>query len=384
MIECALTKSILQTPVYQSNNHKSITSLSEIYHGDTIIYLNSEIGHLQTKKIENVEDYYDKHYEIFNQSEEDDVLYEIVDGKEIFRQQHQVNTLLSKVEFRDGMKVLDYGCAKGTVMKRLIAQKPNIYPYLFDVSQMYTQLWDKFLSSDRYASYQLKDKWENSFDLVTSFFAFEHTPDPVVELNRIKKILKEDGLFYCIVPNIFENIGDFIVADHMHHYSELSLRYMFAQAGFETISVDTTSHFAAFIIIGRKISDRAIDYEIPQLTLVATNQKYLEIADYWQSIRLKIQEFERANNNPLSAIYGAGIYGNFIATCLHNLDNIQYFVDRNPLLKNTEMMQKPILHPDELPLGIATLYIGLNPKIARKAIADIDTWNGRDCQYLFL
>jgi cyclopropane fatty-acyl-phospholipid synthase-like methyltransferase len=384
MIECALTKNILQIPIYDSQQNKSITSLSEVYQGNTIIYLNPAIGHLQTKRIKNLEDYYDKQYEIFNQSEEDDVLYNIVNGNEVFRQQHQIDTLLAKIEFKDGMKVLDYGCAKGTVMKRLLGHKPHIYPYLFDVSQMYTHLWDKFLPTDRYASYQPKNEWENSFDLVTSFFAFEHTPDPMTELHRVKNILKDKGLFYCVVPNIFENAGDFIVADHVHHYSELSLRYMFAQAGFKTISIDTESHFAAFIIIGQKIDNEVIEYKVSQTTLVDTNQKYLAMADYWENLRLKIQEFERTSSNLPSAIYGAGIYGNFIATCLQNFDNVEYFIDRNPLLKGKEMMKKPILSPDELPSNIATLYIGLNPKIAQTAIASINKWDRQNHKYFFL
>jgi SAM-dependent methyltransferase len=384
MIECALTKDILQTPIYHSQTNMSVTSLSEIYQGNTLVYLNPNIGHLQTKELANVEEYYDKQYEIFNQSEEDDVLYTVVNGNKIFRQQHQIETLLSKVKFEDGMKVLDYGCAKGTVMKRLLAQKPNVLPHLFDVSKMYAHLWDKFLPSDRYASYQLKDEWKGNFDLVTSFFAFEHTPDPIKELKNIKNILKPGGLFYCIVPNIFDNNGDFIVADHVHHYSEISLRYILAKAGFETIEIDTESHFAAFIIIGQKTHNDRVDLEIPQASLAKINQNYLNMADYWHNLQLRIQDFEQKADRSLAAIYGAGVYGNFIATCLRDLDRIKYFVDRNPLLTGKKMMGKLIVHPDELPAEIQTIYVGLNPKIAQSAIESIDRWERKNYEYFFL
>jgi 2-polyprenyl-3-methyl-5-hydroxy-6-metoxy-1,4-benzoquinol methylase len=384
MLKCALTKDILPTPIYQSQTNKSVTSLSEIHSGNTLVYLNPHIGHLQTKELENIDEYYDKQYEIFNQSEEDDVLYAVVNDREIFRQQHQIDTLLSKVHFEDGMRVLDYGCAKGTVMKRLLAQKPTVIPYLFDVSNMYVHLWEKFLTSDRFASYQLKEEWQEKFDLVTSFFAFEHTPDPVKELINVKNILKPGGLFYCIVPNIFDNNGDFIVADHVHHYSELSLRYMLAKAGFKTIEVDTESHFAAFIIIGQKTDENRIDIEIPQVSLAQTNQNYLNMAAYWHNLQLKIQDFEQKADGSLAAIYGAGVYGNFIATCLHDLNNFKYFVDRNPLLIGKKMMGKLIVHPDELPDEIQTIYVGLNPKISRSAIESIDGWKQKKHRYFFL
>ena len=384
MIKCALTGKPLQTPIYHSQSNRSVTSLSEVYHGSTIVYLNQDIGHLQTKEIENIDAYYDKQYEFFNQSEEDDILYKVVNGKEIFRQQHQIDTLLSKIKFESDMKVLDYGCAKGTVMKRLSAENPNVLTYLFDVSQMYVHLWERFLPSDRYASYYPKDEWNGSFDVITSFFAFEHTPDPIKELLTIKSLLKANGIFYCIVPNVFENTGDFIVADHVHHYSEVSLRYMFSKVGLNVIEVDSQSHFAAFIVIGRNTDVKSISYTITQSDLVRTNQECLDIANYWKNLQVKIRRFEQEIGNRESAIYGAGVYGNFIATCIQNLSNVKCFIDQNPLLKGKKMMEKPILHPSEIPSEISKLYIGLNPKIAKEAIYNINDWKQNEYEYLFL
>ncbi len=218
MINCALTGKLLKTPIYQSHGDLSVTSLSQTYEGKTTVYFNEEIGHLQTQEIADIDTYYDKKYQFFNQSDEDDILYKVVDGKKIFRQEHQVNTLLSKLRFESGMQVLDYGCAKGTVMKRLKLQNPSVETYLFDVSQMYVELWQKFLpSDDYYASYKTKPEWRGRFDVVTSFFAFEHISDPFKELSIINDLLKDGGHFYCVVPNVFENTGDFIVADHVHH-----------------------------------------------------------------------------------------------------------------------------------------------------------------------
>jgi cyclopropane fatty-acyl-phospholipid synthase-like methyltransferase len=384
MIKCALTGKTLQTPIYHSQSDKSITSLSEIYNGATVVYLNQDIGHLQTKEIENIETYYDKQYQFFNQSEEDDVLYKVVDGKKIFRQQHQVDTLLSKIKLESGMKILDYGCAKGTVMKRLYKDNPSVLPYLFDVSQMYRHLWEKFLPIEQFASYSLKDEWNGIFDLVTSFFAFEHTPDPIKELLRIKKLLKPNGFFYCIVPNVFDNTGDFIVADHVHHYSETSLRYMFAKVGLQTIEVDSTSHFAAFIIIGKNTDFDSIPYAAPEDGLATTNQKCLDMAYFWQNLQVKIRDFEKKSADQSSAIYGAGVYGNFIATCIQEFDRVKCFVDQNPLLHNTRVMGKPIYHPDLLPEDVTSIYVGINPKIASQVIANIASWDGRDLSILYL
>ncbi len=80
-----LTGKEIENFIYHSINDKSITSLSEIYNGPTIVYLDEEIGHLQTQEIESIENYYDEQYQFFNASDEDDILYKIENGKEIFR-----------------------------------------------------------------------------------------------------------------------------------------------------------------------------------------------------------------------------------------------------------------------------------------------------------
>ena len=384
MIICALTGKPLQTPIYQSQGSLSVTSLSQTYEGKTVVYLNEEIGHLQTKEIENIEVYYDKQYQFFNQSDEDDILYKVVDGKKIFRQEHQVNTLLSKINFEAGMHVLDYGCAKGTVMKRLGLQNPSVETYLFDVSQMYVNLWEKFLPADHYASYKTKEEWNEKFDVVTSFFAFEHTPDPVKELRNINNLLKDGGYFYCIVPNVFENTGDFIVADHVHHYSDVSLRYLMAKAGFETVEIDVSSHFGAYIAIGKKVSQESLELQINSIDLANVINAAQETANYWNTLQDKICQFEQSVSGQKAAIYGAGVYGSFIATCLKNLDDIQCLLDQNPLLHNTKVMGKDVYHPDELPQDVSSIYVGVNPRIASQVIGDIVSWNGKNLSILYL
>ncbi|MDG2989561.1 class I SAM-dependent methyltransferase [Candidatus Synechococcus calcipolaris G9] len=384
MINCALTGKTLKKPIYESQGNLSVTSLSQTYEGKTVVYFNEEIGHLQTKEIKDIEVYYDKQYQFFNQSDEDDILYKVIDGKKVFRQEHQVNTLLSKINFEAGMQVLDYGCAKGTVMKRLGLHNPSVEIYLFDVSQMYVNLWDKFLPSDHYASYKIKPEWHKKFDLVTSFFAFEHAPYPVKELRNINNLLKDGGYFYCIVPNVFENTGDFIVADHVHHYSDVSLKYLLAKAGFETVEIDAFSHFGAYIAIGKKKSQNSLEFDINSQKLADVVNAVQETANYWNTLQDKICQFEQSVRGQKSAIYGAGVYGSFIATCLENLNNVQCFIDQNPLLHNTKVMGKDIHHPDDLPQDVTSIYVGINPRIASQIIGGIASWKDKKLSILYL
>lgn len=383
-MESALTKTELDTPIYDSESAISITSLSKVYHGSTVVYHDEAIGHLQTVEIEDISTYYDEQYQFFDQSDEDDIVYKIVDGQKVYRQQHQVETLLRKVDFSEPLKVLDYGCAKGTVMKRLAAEKASVTPYLFDVSDAYSPLWDKFLTSEQYASYEVKTEWNGMFDLVTSFFALEHTADPLLELRTIKGLLKDEGLVYLIVPNVFANTGDFIVVDHVHHYSEASLTYMLSQVGFEVMEIDAESHFAAFIVVGRKTSSSTLAFEYPVDELENINGKIQDIALFWREAKQRIKAFETENSGSISAIYGAGVYGNYIYSCLESAEQCVAFLDQNPLLIGAETMDKPILHPDDLPAEVEAVYVGLNPLISRDAIGSIESWKNKTLTKMFI
>jgi 2-polyprenyl-3-methyl-5-hydroxy-6-metoxy-1,4-benzoquinol methylase len=371
MLVSALTGDPLENPIYDSQSDKSITSLSQIVNGNTKVYYDPKIGHLQTNEIANVNKYYDEDYKFFDQSDEDDILYRVIDGKKIFRQQHQVETLLSKVTFQANMKILDYGCAKGTVLKRLYAKMPDIIPYLFDVSQMYVPLWKKFLKPEQYASYRPKEEWVGLFDVITSFFAFEHTPDPLKELASIKKLIKSDGLIYVIVPNVFENSGDFIVADHIHHYSEISLGYMFQKAGFEIMEIDGISHFGAYIVIARN-SNQILSYRPDSKQLETNKIASQHLADYWSDLQQKINEFEIKSGQKKAVIYGAGVYGNFIASSLKDFSKVESFVDQNPLLQNEIILGKQVKFPENISDDIQIIYVGLNPTTAKAAIENLN------------
>jgi 2-polyprenyl-3-methyl-5-hydroxy-6-metoxy-1,4-benzoquinol methylase len=384
MIKSTLTGKALSTPIYKSVNDKSITSLSRINESPSVVYFEEEIAHLQTQEPEHVEQYYDEQYDLYNQSEEEDILYKTEGDKKIYRQQHQIETLLAKTDMKPGTKILDYGCAKGTVMKRLLERRSDITAHLFDVSKMYEHLWQRFLTPSQYASYQTPKEWEGQMDIVTSFFAFEHMTDPVKELKAIRKLLKDNGLVYLIVPNVFDNIADFIVSDHTHHYSQVSLRYILLNAGFEVKEIDPSSHFGAYIAIGKKAAADTLEMKADPDELSAIKKDCLNIAAYWHGLQEKITAFEAAAGNGRAAIYGAGVYGNFIATSLKNLSQVDCFVDQNDLLRNEKILGKPVYGPKDLPAGITHVYVGLNPKIAKNVIEEIGAWKGKNLKFMYL
>jgi hypothetical protein len=84
------------------------------------------------------------------------------------------------------------------------------------------------------------------------------------------------------------------------------------------------------------------------------------------------------------AIYGAGFYGNFIASLIKAPTRIECFIDQNTHLQGREIHGKPIVAPAKLNPAIDTVFVGLNPQHARGTIDAIVAWRDAPLRYFYL
>ncbi len=376
----SLSNKVLSTPIYTSNDSFSITSISNLINAKTEVYYDKEIAHLYTKETLNSKEYYDNEYKVDIESEDKDSLYGIINGEKIYRTQYQLDLFTKKVEIKNNMKILDYGSAKGLFLKKLI-EKISIEPYLFDITTKYKEFWLKTFNQKNCSFYNLKDEWKNSLDIVTSFYVFEHVKDPLTELKNIYQVLKEDGIVYIQVPNVYNHIADFICIDHLHHYSKISLTHLLNQSGFEVISIDDTSYEGALIIVGQKKTNiKTYNFLNEDYTFYET--KAVEMSKYWQTLSSKINTFYKQNSTKKAALYGAGFYSTYILSHLPKDNNIAYAIDQNPHLHSQKFNNLDIIPIDKVSEDIQVLYVGLNPKMAKEIIKDIKQFNNMTIFYL--
>jgi hypothetical protein len=218
----------------------------------------------------------------------------------------------------------------------------------------------------------------------------EHVADPVAIVSHLASLLKPGGTLYFLVPNILANTADMIVADHLQHYSESSLLRLLARAGLETLTIDDQSHEAAYIAVARRplassASSAKQPPAPPRLGPKELREKYQAMSGFWSASAGRISYFEEQHGSRDAAcIYGAGFYGNFIASCLKNPSTITCFVDQNPFIQGRSLQGKPIVAPTQLAQDVSLMYVGLNPAHARSVIGDIGCWSGRHFEAFYL
>ena len=371
------------TGIYESPDNLSITTMNKLISGMTRVYFCDECGHLQTSELPNLLEYYEQEYEINLTTDDEDQLYKVVEGKPIYRAEHQAAVLMSKIKFPAGCRVLDYGCAKSPTLKKVVIDHPDIEPFLFDITDKYIPFWERFPKPANWSVHQPNPAWNGTMDVVLSFYALEHVANLGEVLGNIKTLLKPNGTFYFIVPNVYQNIADFIVADHINHFSESSLRILLHREGFDDIEVHDESHEAAFVV--RAILAPAVSKNgIKAVDIAVHHKAAFEMAEYWRDIVGRIREFEASAGNGIVSVYGAGFYGNFIVSAMRNPDRICCVVDQNKHLWGRKLNGKRIVAPDELPVEVMHVLVGMNPRNARANISAIPGWQNRNLDYFFL
>ena len=384
-ISCNVCCKEFGAPLYESLNDHSITTMKKSVAGKTRVYFCLGCGHLQTNELPNLKEYYAHEYEVNLASEDEDQIYAVVDGRPVFRADHQASVLLSKVAWFSGSRVLDYGCAKAPTLKKVLSIHPEIEAFLFDVTDKYVPFWNRFPKRPFWSVHQPDPAWFGTLDIVLSFYVLEHVSDLHATLANVKSLLKPGGLFYFVVPNVYSNAADFVVADHINHFSPGSLHALLKTEGFGHIDVDAVAHDAAFVVTARLPIGTDIEEETRYLEVADTFSAAREMAHFWRDMSQRVGDFETATKaTDVIAIYGAGFYGNLIASLLKNVGSITCFVDQNPHLQGSDLWGKKVLLPDNLPQDVTHVLVGLNPRKAHSIIESITSWHGRALSYFYL
>jgi SAM-dependent methyltransferase len=369
MKTCRICGALLSTPVYTSFG-PSITSVRSISDTPLSVYICPNCFHVQKPALQHTFNYYDKEYRISLESDDFDQLYDKVDNRYIYRTDYQAELALNSVNIPSGSEILDYGAGKASTLMKISAMRPDLIPYVFDVSDNYKENWQKFLPPEQQATYLIPESWKNKFSLITAHFVFEHAEVPCLLFNNIADLLTKDGFIFFTVPNLLTNIGDLITVDHINHFSITSINAALNKANLTLVKFDT--HIFRGAIIGLAIRREKADFD-NHIDNAGFSEKVNAIVKYWSDFDTLLDKATQKYNHAPSAIFGAGVYGSYIASKIMNRVLLKCFLDNSPHLINCKHMGFPVISPYNIPEYISVIYSGLNPSIARSVLEPLKT-----------
>lgn len=113
------------------------------------------------------------------------------------------NWIISKYEIKDGMRILELGCGTGDMWKEHMELLENVSGIvLSDFSSGMLQTAKELLGEKKYITYEVIDIQNipyasDSFDIVIANMMLYHVPDLNKGLAEVRRVLKQDGSFYC-------------------------------------------------------------------------------------------------------------------------------------------------------------------------------------------
>jgi SAM-dependent methyltransferase len=362
-VPCRVCEAFLAAPDYCADP-PAMTSLATHIDVPTRVWVCRACGHVQSPDLPDIQAFYGREYRISLQSDDHDQLYATTPDGPLYRTEHQAR-LVASLEIPHGGRVLDFGAAKATTLRRVAAMRPDIHPHVFDVSDDYRDSWRDWVPAGAQATHELPADWLGRFDLVTAHFVLEHVANPVETLTRLRRLLAPGGRLFFTVPDPIANPGDMIVVDHLNHFVPTSIAHALRRAGLCETAIRQDLFTGAHAVLCHageaERSAAPADTAAALVTLETWKRRFAHIA----------AQLAGSGNGPV-AIYGAGFYGLMFASLAGG--RAVCHLDRNPHLQGTTANGLPVLAPEACPPAVRAVVVGLNPTRARDILPPAQPW----------
>jgi cyclopropane fatty-acyl-phospholipid synthase-like methyltransferase len=162
-------------------------------------------------------------------------------------------------------RLLDIGCAWGGFL--YLAKGSGFEVYGTEISKPNALFAKKELGIPVFDGQLERARYEGEyFDVVVAIHAFEHLPQPRSSAKEIYRILKQTGIFMCIVPNFDSYLSRktglhwkwLTPEDHYSHFTPVVLRNLLRQEGFQILRLFSEEGHYGMDEIKRYLSDNQI------------------------------------------------------------------------------------------------------------------------------
>lgn len=362
----------------------SLSSCTQLLPAPTRLYACRNCGHVLSTALPDADTFYSSEYRISLESEDHDQIYEIRDGQPVYRTTRQAQVFLEQVEVPQGGRVLDYGAAKAVTLRKIHNQRPDIEPMVFDVSQDYGAYWEGWISDDNKATFETPTSWEGTVDVITAHYVFEHVHELTERLADLRRLLKPTGRLFFSVPDWTRNPGDLLVSDHVNHFTARSVTELMRRAGFAVDALLTDALPTAIVCVASLAASPSA-----RAPLAAAAEDPIDalpsICAFWTRAAEGLATAAQGWGGRKAAIYGAGFYGAWIASRLGSAVEVLRFIDANPQLTGSRVLDLPVVGPQAEALdGVDLVFVGINPAHARRTAAAIPLLNRADRDVIFL
>jgi SAM-dependent methyltransferase len=290
-------------------------------------------------------------------------IYQLSDGIEqlIFtstgavpRSQRLIGHIRNTAPLPESGRLIDIGCGNGAALANYSSAFPGWQLYGSELSERAIDGLRNIPNFVELYTVPIGDI-PGRFDLVSMIHSLEHMTSPRSALEQASRLLTGDGLLFVEVPDAETSPFDLLVADHLVHFSRLTLGYLAAQIGVSPLFMGNSVLPKEITMIARRGFSKGAVSPRGEVGRIAhdTVRWLCEVLDLARGL---------AKTQPIG-IFGTSISGMWLFGALRGA--VSFFVDEDPSRIGREYAGKPILSPRDAPRG-TTIFIPLIPDVANQ------------------
>lgn len=374
MSTCRICHSEDLEPLFQGPADRALTSTMGRFGARLSLWLCRACGHLQNgdELRRHLDQYYASSYSLYLDDAESQELFFDAAGRPVPKTAVHLGPFQALLAGRPAGRVLDMGAGKGLMAAAVKAAFPQWDVHAFEVSERYSAYLRDVLPEDRIIlgdPMQLA-AWEGRFDVIALFDVLEHLDAPVEVLRQVRRLLAPGGVVYLHNPEITGGELDWLIVDHLSHFTVEAAGHAVALAGLEVISAERDWTPGSLQIVARDSGStgtaapsavRRGDDVARARTLIADH------IDYWsrmQDMAAQAVELGRVGDRPI-AIFGTGTAASALAIYCPELDRrVSCFIDENPWRIGGTHLDRPVVAPADLPADLACVVLGVSRRNA--------------------
>lgn len=287
-------------------------------------------------------------YEMYHQSASNDqAVFDPVSGRPSGRCEVLARRLLETGVLPRSGTLLDVGAGSGAMLGAFSASCSDWKLFGLDLDDRKEQALRAIPRFERLFTVP-PEQLSQQFDLVTLIHSLEHFTHPLSMLGTLKGRIAPGGRLFVQVNNVGKTPFDLVVADHLCHFTPLSVSQMAARAGYkvEAARVDWI-HKEISLLAGVDMPPSTSDHDDPRQTIVK-----IEGNVAW--LNSMLDHAREAAGKGEFGIFGTSVAATWLASGLG--DAVKFFVDEDPAREGRLHLGRPILRPDQIPPG-AVVYL---------------------------
>ena len=167
------------------------------------------------------------------------------------RSERLVEFVLAELPLAETGKLIDIGCGNGEALRNFSRALPQWKLYgneLTDKVLAELLRLPNFVKLYTIPPSQIRER----FSIVSLIHSLEHMPTPLAAMAEAVGLLDEDGALFVEVPDVETSPFDVLVADHMMHFSRVSLGALAGRAGVSVTTLANDVLPKEITLIGRR------------------------------------------------------------------------------------------------------------------------------------